>query len=286
MSQEINKVNFGDKLYPLSLREIKNPPKKLFVRGGADLSGFNIAIVGTRKATSLGILIAKDFSAKLSNLGVTIVSGLALGIDSAAHTGALLSNGRTIAVLGNGVDKIYPAQNESLAQKILETHGAIISEYEPGTPSYKDNFIMRNRIISGLSKAVIIIEAPKKSGAIATAGFAADQGVPVFVVPGPINHPNYVGSHALIRDGATLVTSPEEVLEDLGFEVQVKPLENPKLLNDSERLIFEIIKTSGSALAIDQIIELTKLEAQIVNQALAILIIQNIVKETDKGYTI
>lgn len=287
MAQGIKVVGLEDKDYPGLLREIADPPKQLFVRGNQKIfKSIAIAIVGTRKSTSLGEKNAHDISRDLGSSGITIISGLALGIDSAAHGGALSAKAKTIAVLGNGVDKIYPAQNENLGNRILAEGGALISEYEPGTPSYKDNFIRRNRIVSGLSKAVVIIEAPERSGALATANFAAEQGRTVFVVPGPINNPNYVGSHALIRDGATLVTSAEEILEDLGIEKLSDSVKSTINLETNEKIIFEVLKKSGLPLAIDQIIELTKLEAQVVNQTLAILIIKNIVKETESGYTI
>ncbi len=287
MVQEVKNVAKDDKDYPQLLKEIPDPPEKIFIKGSLEsLGSTSIAIVGTRKATSLGEKTAEEFSRALAEAGITIVSGLAIGIDSAAHRGALKAEAKTVAVLGGGIDKIYPAQNENLAKQILEREGAIISEYPPGTPSYKDNFIRRNRIISGLSRAVVIIEAPEKSGALSTAGFAAEQGRSVFVVPGPINNVNYKGSHALIRDGATLVTSPQEILEDLGMANLVNFSKENVSLEGREQIIFEALKIAGVPLTLDQIIELTKLEAQVVNETLAMLIIRNIVKETETGYTI
>src|SRR3989344_1661524 len=167
----------GFKNLPRMLKEISGPPDKLFVMG--ELPDENvplIAIVGTRKATTHGLSTAAKLAEELSRAGIAVVSGLAMGIDTAAHTGALKGGSPTLAVLGNGLPKIYPAQNENLAKKIIEQGGAVVSEYETGTPSYKDNFIQRNRIISGLSLAVVVIEAPARSGALATAGFAARQG--------------------------------------------------------------------------------------------------------------
>ncbi|KKU14904.1 DNA protecting protein DprA [Candidatus Wolfebacteria bacterium RIFCSPLOWO2_01_FULL_45_19] len=279
------------KTQPLSpsLKEIPNPPKNFYVEGILpDFSRPWLAIVGTRKATSEGLRLAKNFAKELAQNNCVIVSGLALGIDSAAHQGALDGGGQTVAVLANGLDNIYPAQNENLAKKILETGGAIVSEYPDGTPSLPHQFLERNRIISGLSIATVVIEAPQKSGALATAGFAASQGREVFVIPGPISHSNYRGSHALIRDGARLVTSPEEVLEDLGL--QTKELKNNATLpfggSDEQKKIIYHIESAGRPLAVDEIIILAKLEPRVVNRELALLTIQSIIKETEKGYTI
>jgi DNA processing protein len=280
--------------FPPLLKEIPDPPSKLFVKGELPPTDkITIAIVGTRKASEIGLKTARDFARELSLRGIVIVSGLALGIDSAAHQGALEGGSATIAVLGNGLDKIYPAQNEKLAQRIITQGGAMVSEYEPGTPSYKENFIRRNRIISGLSLGVVIIEAPFKSGALATASFAASQGREVFVVPGPINHPNYAGSHSLLRDGARLVTSPLEVIEDLKLNLSClkQPIKNSKAispikLSQEENLIFTKIKEQSLPLPVDKIIKLTRLSPQTVNQALTSLILKGLVQEVGGGYTV
>jgi DNA processing protein len=218
-----------------------------------------------------------------------------MGIDTAAHEGALFGGGQTIAVLACGLDTIYPAQNENLAKKILEAGGAIISEYPVGTPAYQNQFLERNRIISGLCSATIIIEAPERSGSLATANWACQQGREVFVAPGPINHPNYRGSHKLIRDGARLMASVEDVLEDLNLEIlnpkseilnksKIQNLKFKNIQDKNQLLIYKTIQEAGGPLTIDKIIELTKLEPQVINQSLALLIIQEIIKETEKGY--
>lgn len=282
---------------PPILKEIPNPPKNLYIKGTLpDFSRPWLAIVGTRKATDEGLRIAKNFAKELAQNNCVIVSGLALGIDSAAHQGAIEGGGQTVAVLANGLDNVYPAQNENIAKKIIETAGAIVSEYPEGTPSLPHQFLERNRIISGLSIATIVIEAPQKSGALATAGFAASQGREVFVVPGPLNHPNYRGSHSLIRDGARLVTSPKEILEDLGIQPQIDADSNTdkrgKINNlgpeitDEQKKIIEYIKSAGHPLIVDEIINLAKLEPQVVNRELAMLTIQGIIKETERGYII
>ena len=208
-------LEFGDPGYPKLLAEIPDAPPRIYVRGNLKLDRPLIAIVGTRQATPSGVQIAKQFAATLAKHGFGIISGLALGIDTAAHKGALSVSGNTIAILGNAIDDIYPPENKGLAETIIASGGAIISEYAPEKPIQKDHFIARNRIISALSIAVLVIEAPIHSGALVTARTGGEQGKDIFVVPGPIDDPNFEGSHKLIRDGAVLVSSVEEILEDL-----------------------------------------------------------------------
>ena len=287
---ETKTISIGDKIYPKILKEIKGAPSAILVKGATEsINAKGVAIVGTRRATRAGLKTAEEIAYTLGKSGFAIISGLAMGIDTAAHIGALRANARTIAVLGNGIDKIYPTQNENLADRILENGGAIISEYEPGVPSYKTNFLQRNRITSGLAVAVVIVEAPLKSGAINTATWAADQGKPVFVIPGPINHENYRGSHKLIRDGATLASGAEDILEDLGISIEINGQAQEKartFKNESEKKIFEAIKNAGGAISIDEIIESTELDIETVNINLGILVIERAVLETPNGYTI
>ncbi|MEK7635553.1 MAG: DNA-processing protein DprA [Patescibacteria group bacterium] len=299
LSQKIKTIKKKDDDYPLLLKEILDAPEKIFFLGNLQSKQINdkfkIAIVGTRRATSDGRTLAKELAKKLAENGVIIVSGLAMGIDTAAHQGTIEANGKTIAVLANGLDSIYPAQNENLAKKILEFGGAIISEYPPGTPAYQNQFLERNRIVSGLCDATIIIEAPERSGSLVTARLAAEQGREVLVFPGPLRYPNYKGSHKLIRDGARLVTSIEDIIEDLGLNSNKDkqkeknggatklPLNN--FATGEEKLILKIIKNSNQPLGIDRIIKLTKLEPQKVNQIITFSIIKGMIKETEKGYT-
>lgn len=288
-SENKSKVGVKDASYPRLLKEIKNPPENLFIKGSIEcLNKPAVAIVGTRKATQLGRKIAEDIAYTLGKRGFVIVSGLAMGIDTAAHTGALKAGAKTVAVLGNGVNRIYPAQNENLAKKILEAKGAIISEYGPKAPGHKGIFLDRNRIISGLSIATVVVEAPFKSGSINTASWAGDQGRSLFVIPGPVNHQNYMGSHKLIRDGAILATSAEDILEDLGVITGINEEAETNLIfeNDIQKSIFEAIQESGSAVSADEIIDITGLDAEIVNINLANLIIQKIIKEAPNGYTL
>jgi DNA processing protein len=281
---DFQQVKLKDRKYPELLSEINNPPKAIYVLGDLpEDDSPTIAIVGTRKASKKGLELARWSAQEFVRTGVVVISGLAMGVDTAAHRGALDGNGKTIAVLGNGIDKIYPAQNEKLAEEILKNGGAIISEYGPGEPSYKGNFIQRNRIISGLSSGIVIIEAPSQSGALATAGFGAEQGRSVFVFPGSATDKNYAGSHALIRDGAILVTSPREALEDMGLK-HILDASKSRELNKKEKMIVDALKSAGSPLSIDRIRELTKLDAQVVSSTIAILVIEGIIQETGSGY--
>lgn len=284
---KINAVKITDLDYPSLLKEISNAPKTLYLLGKLPKDDtIKIAIVGTRKAGATGRKFARELAKKLSELGIVVVSGLAMGIDTAAHEGAVLANGRTIAVLANGLNTIYPSQNENLAKKILELDGAIISEYPPDTPSFPSQFLERNRIVSGLSVATIVIEAPERSGSLVTARLAAEQGREVFIVPGSVDNPNYRGSHQLIRDGAGLVSSIEDILEDLNINQNVKINLKFKITDKIQLLIYETLQKTGEPLNIDEIVKITKLEPRITNQSVAFLIINGIIKETEKGYVI
>lgn len=298
ITSKIDSVDINSPDYPSLLKEIQNPPAEIYILGKLPEnldSRTKIAIVGTRKATGEGRLLAKNIAEKFSSQGIIIVSGLAMGIDTAAHEGALSGGSPTIAVLACGLDSIYPRQNENLAKKIIESGGAIISEYPAGAPAMPHQFLERNRIVSGLSIATVVIEAPYDSGALVTARLAAEQGRDVFVFPGSVNHQNYKGSHKLIRDGAILVSSIEDIIEDLGLEnlksqksnlKNANQISNLKNLNGDQIIILEIIKNEGGAVNVDKIIELTKLEPQTVNQSVAIMVIQGIIKEIERGYTI
>jgi len=290
------KITHAD--YPSALKNIQNPPEQIFVRGeieGLDNSP-SVAIVGTRKATVAGIKLAERLAEELGQAGLTIISGLAMGIDAAAHRGALKAGARAIAVLAAGVNQIYPTQNRNLADEILDKGGAIISEYE-SRPYVKYQFVERNRLVSGLSLGVVVIEAPEKSGTVSTAGHAAEQGKTVFVVPGPISHENYVGAHKLIRDGARLVTSSRDILDDLiadfpQLENMIRrkntkaPDDLKKLENDVERAIVMIIKLSGEPITIDKMIDDSKLDPQIITQTLTFLTLKGIVRDVGGKYTL
>ena len=210
-------VTLVDEDYPVNLAAIDAPPPVLYVRGTLHPNdAWAVAVVGTRRATPYGREVAHTLCRDLAAAGVTVVSGLALGIDTIAHKTALDAGGRTIAVLGSGVDQIYPHDNRGLAQTII-ANGALLSEYPFGTRPDASNFPPRNRIISGLSKGVVIVEAGERSGALITARFAADQGRDVFAVPGSILHPGSAGCNALIQQGATALLSVNDVLDQLNL---------------------------------------------------------------------
>ena len=208
-------VNIRDEEYPELLRAIKNPPVELFVNGRIIPSDRNaVAIVGTRRATYYGLQQCEKIAYDLAERGVTIVSGMARGIDSSAHRGALKAGGRTIAVMGTGHDQIYPSENRKLYDEISQS-GAVISQFPIKTEPMPFNFPMRNRIISGLSRGVLVIEAPEKSGALITADYALEQNREVFGMPGNISSSKSSGTNALIKDGAKLVQDSDDILDEL-----------------------------------------------------------------------
>jgi DNA processing protein len=208
-------LTLADADYPKALLDIADPPLILYVKGRLELlSSPALAVVGSRNATTQGMLNAEKFSEVLSQAGLTIISGMALGIDTAAHQGGLRGTGSTIAVIGTGADIVYPARNRKLAHQIA-ADGCIISEYALGTPAIASNFPRRNRIISGLAQGVLVIEAAAQSGSLITARMAAEQGRDVFAIPGSIHSPLSKGCHLLIKQGAKLVESAQDVLEEI-----------------------------------------------------------------------
>ncbi len=213
----IRALTWDDPAYPSRLKSIAQPPPVLYVRGEwRDEDEWAIAIVGTRRVTAYGRQVAEETASFLAQNGATIVSGLARGVDGIAHKAALQAGGRTVAVLGSGVDVLYPPEHRALAEKIIE-NGALISDYPPGTPPESSNFPPRNRIISGLSLAVVVVEAGTTSGALITAEFAAEQGREVFAVPGNIFAPQSKGTNRLLRDGAHPMLEPKDILETLNL---------------------------------------------------------------------
>lgn len=209
-------LTLGDADYPPSLLQTVDPPLLLFVDGQIDaLSAPSLAIVGSRQATPQGRQNARAFAADLARRGWVIVSGLAAGIDAAAHEGALAGGGRTVAVVGTGIDLVYPRSNAALAERIV-TQGAMVSEYPLGTPPLSANFPQRNRIIAGLARGTLVVEAAVQSGSLITARLASEAGREVFAIPGSIHSPHARGCHALLRQGAKLVETAQDVLDELG----------------------------------------------------------------------
>lgn len=216
-------VTLADADYPRALLEIADPPTLLYVRGNpALLQRRGLAMVGSRNATPQGLQTATGFAKTLAGHGLVITSGLALGIDAAAHRGALAAGGDTVAVIGTGADRLYPARHQELALAIAE-RGAIVSEFPLGTPALAANFPRRNRIISGLSRGVLVVEAAPESGSLITARLAAEQGREVFAIPGSIHSPVARGCHQLIKQGAKLVETAQDILEELGDFAEPAP---------------------------------------------------------------
>lgn len=266
--------------YPASLRTIPDPPGVLFVRGEIIPSdGLAVAIVGTRHATQYGVAQAERFAGGLARCGYCVVSGLARGIDAAAHRGALKTHGRTLAVLGSGVLNVYPPEHEQLAKDVIAS-GALISENPPRSPPLSGAFPQRNRIITGLSLGVIVIEASERSGALISARHAMEQGREVFAMPGRVDSRTSRGCHRLIRDGAKLVETIDDVLEELGplatptparTEQESAPIRHPAelQLNEPEKAVLAAI--DDEPIAIDSVIVTTGLPVQNVLATLSVL---------------
>ncbi len=280
LEKEIDIITVMDLNYPAALKQINNPPPVLYVKGSIleeDLK--SIAIVGTRKVTAYGKNVAHELGALLAQNQITVISGMARGVDSEAHQAVLKAGGRTIAVLGCGIDIIYPPENRDLAEKIIE-HGALISDYAPGTPPEGINFPPRNRIISGLSLATIVIEAGQRSGALITASFAADQGKEVFAVPGSIYAPQSKGTNRLISDGAYPLIRFESIFEILDLDnVQYQKKIRQELPTDeTELLILKLLQKE--ALHIDDIQAVSGIPIDKVSSALSFLELKGYVEKT------
>jgi DNA processing protein len=284
-------VTLRDPRYPTLLKEIHDPPPLLFIHGDPRLLNLpQMAIVGSRNPTPSGKETARDFAAHLVAAGLTITSGLAIGIDGAAHQGALAAAGTTLAVTGTGLDRVYPARQRELAHRIAE-QGALVSELPLGTPPLAGNFPRRNRIISGLSVGTLVVEAARKSGSLITARMAAEQGREVFAVPGSIHNPLARGCHALIRLGAKLVETGGDVLEELAPLLGTLPMarETPHSSNENndsvpDREHFSLLQSMGfDPVTPDQLIERSGLTADVVSSMLLLLELEGYVSSAPGG---
>jgi DNA processing protein len=282
--QGIEILTESDAAYPRALREIHDPPGVLFVRGSIKpQDGLALGIVGTRHATQYGLRQAERLAGSLARAGITIISGLARGIDAAAHRGALAAGGRTIAVLANGVVNIYPPEHAQLAEEIV-AHGALISEAPPYAEPLAGTFPQRNRLISGIAMGAIVIEAGDRSGALITARHAMEQGREVFAMPGNVDSRASRGCHRLIRDGAKLVESAEDVLEELGPLVEGvsgedgREIHHPAelLLNEVEQQVLDAIQSEATS--IDQIVTQTGLPVPQVLSTLSVLEMRRLIR--------
>jgi len=278
-SQGIKTLTWKDAAYPQRLKEIEQPPPVLYIRGEYlpdDL--FAVAIVGTRRVTPYGRQITEELSSYLASNGITVVSGLARGVDAIAHQTALKSGGRTIGVLGSGVDKIYPPEHRQLAERIMES-GAIVSDYAPGTPPDASNFPPRNRIISGLSLAVVVIEAGETSGALITAEFAAEQGREIFAVPGSILAPQSKGTNKLIQKGALPLLSVNDLMQALNLTRMGDHKAARKIIpaDETEARLMNVLSTEP--LHVDEIRTQTELPIEKVSAALALMELKGMVRQ-------
>lgn len=281
-------LTLADDSYPKSLLSIADPPPLLYAKGRVELLARPaLAIVGSRNATAQGMQNAERFATMLSASGLTVVSGLALGIDAAAHTGACSSDagfGSTIAVTGTGLDLVYPAKHRSLAHQIAE-HGCLLSEYPLGTPAIASNFPRRNRLISGMSLGVLVVEAALQSGSLITARSALEQGRDVFAIPGSIHSPLAKGCHQLIRQGAKLVESAQDIMEELRWQAAAAPVRqvrpDPPAL---EAAPARVLQAAGhDPASVDQLAERSGLPAAEVQAALLTLELDGVLSRLPDG---
>ncbi|MEM7144053.1 MAG: DNA-processing protein DprA [Verrucomicrobiota bacterium] len=283
--------------YPKILSQIHDPPFLLYIKGElTDRDQTALGVVGSRRATRYGLETARKLSFQLAHAGVTIISGLARGIDTAAHEGALAAKGRTIAVLGSGIANIYPPENEALAEKIAAS-GAVLSEFPPLYVPDKQSFPLRNRIVSGMSLGILVIEAPGRSGSLITANQALDQGRNVYAVPGPIDRPTSEGANRLIQQGAKLVLDSRDILEDIDTLFPLTPSTAPdtparqetkpralETLSPEEKSIYDALDDTETQ--IDTLIERTALPVATVSANLLRLEMKHLVKQLPGNFFI
>lgn len=284
LHSKIKILTLCDNEYPKLLQEITTPPFILYYKGHFPTLTHSIGIVGTRKATGYGKAVTQNLTTELVKSGFVIVSGLARGVDTIAHKSCIESNGKTIAVLGGGLNKIYPPENIPLADDIAYNFGCVLSEFPPDYPHLAGNFPARNRIIAGLSQAVLVTEAAEDSGSLITARFAADQGKDVFAVPGPINSTLSQGPLSLIKDGAKLVTSVDDILSELGVSKNGNKEINAEVLNqlsDLERLVLELLSLESKHL--DELSRELKITSAQISAILIKLEISGLVKNLGSG---
>jgi DNA processing protein len=277
--QGIQVLTWEDELYPRRLKEIDQPPPIIYIRGRLKAEDFwAVAVVGTRRVSAYGRQVADEIALFLANHCVTVSSGLARGVDAIAHQAALKAGGRTIAVLGCGVDRIYPPENTQLAEKIM-ANGAILSDYAPGTPPDASNFPPRNRIISGLSMATVVVEAGDTSGALITAQFAVDQGREVFAVPGNILAPQSKGTNRLIADGAHPMLSVNDLLDVLDLRRVTEQREVQKILpaNETEEILLRVL--TREPLHMDEIRNQSGLPIERVSATLVMMELKGLVRQ-------
>jgi len=280
--ENIDTVDIFDSDYPALLKEIAHPPPVLYIKGDRKLlGGYLFAVVGSRIPTVYGLTSAKEFAMRIASLGLVIVSGLARGIDSAAHKGAL-ERGKTIAVLGSGLMNIYPKENAGLAESIAKS-GAIVSEFPLYEGPKKENFPRRNRIVSGLARGVLVVEAAERSGALITAHYALEQNREVFAIPGKIDSPVSRGTHILIKEGAKLVDSVKDITDELNIKFENMGTENNTIaLKDDEAVVFDIIGSDGAYL--EEIMLKSKISQSLINKIILDLQLSGVILEIKPSF--
>ncbi len=295
-------ISFEDAAYPALLRQIAAPPTVLFLQGNNHLlQQPQLAIVGSRNPTASGLELAQQFAKYLAQAGLVITSGLALGIDGASHRGALAAKGKTIAVLGSGLNNIYPAAHQKLSEEIMAQQGLLLSEFTPATKVRPEHFPRRNRIISGLSMGVLVVEAALKSGSLITARLAMEQGREVFAIPGSINNPVAKGCHALLKQGAKLVEMAQDILEELGPLYSVasqnlakcspsatplaKPSAGPLAAPDLDQDYSDLLQCIAyEPTPVDLMVVRSGLSAKVISSMLLILELKGMVESLPGGY--
>lgn len=285
---KIQIIEYNSKYYPKELLKISNPPKRLYAKGNIDLLNSNsIAIIGSRACSMYGIEQAKLFSSSLTFQGITIVSGLAIGIDTVAHTSCLECNGKTIAVLGCGFNHIFPKENIKLYEEIIEKQGLVISEYPPNEPPSSKHFLERNRIVSGLSIGILIVEAAYRSGTSVTAKLALSQNKKIFCIPHNLGDKHGVGTNKLIKNGANLVTCAKDIIDSFDFLTYKNSMHEEKVLSNSNipsKYLDVYNLLIGPPLNSNQICMKLNKTPQYVNNALFILELDGNIIKTPNGY--
>ena len=285
MKLQVQKLVPGKGFYPPQLRDIPTPPKQLFWLGAPPeelLKRPLVSIVGSRKVSPYGKVVTEQLAGDLARQGVVIVSGLALGVDSIAHAATLKVNGLTIAILPCGLDRIYPSSHHHLAKEILENGGALVTEYREGEEIYESNFVARNRIVSGLSRGVLITEAAAKSGTLHTANFALEQGREVFAVPGNITSQTSVGTNNLIKAGAHPVTEADDILSVL--KIKAKPISELEIFADSEEETVILKLVASGVHDSDALLKDSGLPLDSFNQTLTMLEITGKIRSEGAGH--
>jgi DNA processing protein len=269
-----------DKDYPMNLKGLEDAPPIIYCRGKLLPEDSNaVSIVGTRRATEYGKTVARTLGKELAELGITVISGMASGIDTQAHTGALLGKGRTLAVMGTGIDLIYPSSNRNLATRIVG-NGALITELPPNSPALPYHFPARNRIISGLSKAVVAVEAAERSGVFSTVRWALEYGRDVYALPGDINRRVAEGTNKLIKEGAIPLTSYKDILENTDLKIKESKKKDQKMipeLSETEKLIYKVLELTPKST--DNLVGETGLDPQTIMPTMALLELKGLVRE-------